>query len=225
MNRSHFFSYAVLALLCVSSLLVGCTIESVEAEGHNNANSPTPAPPKCQQDNKERDIGERFLFNGAEDHYAHVVLDPADKRYARVLADGKMVRDRFDAKSVGPIVFHPLGKRFAFIGAQSGQKYILEYDIGGETPLVAEPIWGAWQNWVCFGAKGKYLFTIAKYKVTEPWQILVREERQRAPFARFILNGNPSKLELLETRGDGRDGIQVNLANDPMQMEIKSWLK
>lgn len=225
MNRPPLFFYAVLALLCVWSLLVGCTIESAEAQGTRKAKSPTPAPPKCQQDNKERDIGERFLFNGTEDHYAHVILDPADKRHLRVLADGKMVRDRFDTGSVGPIVFHPLGKRFAFIGAQSGQKYILEYEIGGETPLVAERIASAWKNWVCFGAKGKYLFTIAKYKNTEPWQMFVREERQSAPFAKIVLLGNPSTLELLETRGDGREGFQVNLANDPMQMEIKSWLK
>ncbi len=219
MNQLFSRSSSLLLLMSLCIFAVGCTIESADAAQPQPTRVP---PPKCQQDNKTRQIGTRFLFNENENHYAHVVADPSDKRHLRVLTDGVFVRERFDFDSVGPLVYNPTGERFALIAAKSGQKYILEYASGGETPYIAEPIEDAWNNWVCFGARGKNLFAIAKYN--RQWHLFARAEKPGAPFLRFPLNGDPSNLELLPAR-DGNEGFQYEVESGQLQMEIKSWLK
>lgn len=224
MIPSRFHSKALLALLCLSFLTVGCTIQSVKAQGNGKARNPTPVrAPQCQQDNKARPIGSRFLFNGSETHYVQVLTEPADRQYARVVSDGIPVQLRFDAKSVGPVVYHPLGDRFAFIADLAGEKYIFEYANGGETPYFAEPIEDAWNNWVCFGVTGKYLFAIALHDLK--WHLYAREEKPNAPFVRLALNGEPLWMELSRARADGSEGIQYELTNGPVRMQINSWLK
>jgi hypothetical protein len=210
---------AILVLVIVSTLY-DTSREDVSVLAAQVTPTPKP-PPKCQQDNKSRKIGERMLFSPDENHYTHIIADPTDARYWRVLTDGNLVAARF--RAVGPIVFHPKSDRFAFIGAQDGTKYVLEYLNGAQTPQVAEPIQDAWKNWVCYGATGKYLFTIAMLQAK--WHLLVREEKAQASFMRYAVTGDPSALELLAPRDDGREGFQYRIVTGEMEMEIKNWLK
>lgn len=219
MNHILSRSNLMLLLMALCILVVGCTIETAGAAPPAPTRVP---PPKCQQDNKTRQIGARFLFNENENHYAHVIADPSDKLYLRVLTDGVFVHERFDPNSVGPLVYNPTGERFAFIAAKSGRKYILEYASGGETPYIAEPVEDAWNNWVCYGTRGNHLFAIAKYN--GQWNLVAHAKDLNAPLLRFPLNGNPANLELLPPR-DGNEGFQYAVESGPLQMEIKSWLK
>lgn len=224
MTCQNTFLKMLLPLCCVLLLAAGCTIKKVNAQQIGNQTpSPRQASPRCQQDNKAREIGNRFLFSGKENHYAHHLPDAADNRYERVISDGVFVRHRFDANSVGPIVFRPDGERFAFIAAKSNKKYILEYTVGSETPQIAEPIEKAWNNWVCYGERGKYLFVIAKHKGL--WFLDAHPEMPNAAFMRYPLNGDPSSAELIPGRGDGSEGFTYTLESDPAHMEINIWFK
>lgn len=230
MERHTFYADTPWLLLCVSLMaLVWAFLQLPPGMLTGGTPTPTPTPelaagsPKCQQDNEAQPAGTRFPGPGETEQYAQVVPDLTDRHYDRVVTDDLLLNNRFDAGSVGPIVFHPDGTSFAFIAAQNGQKYILAYGRGSLTPYVAERVRDVWNNWVCFGATGKYLFAIAGHN--EQWHLDVRPEQARANFTHYLLNGDPGQLEILPVRANGVGELEYAPVDAAVRAEINSWLK
>lgn len=221
MQRFYFLS-SVVSILLISSLVLGCTVETATAQGNGPTPTPKP-PPKCQQDNLAMEIGKRMLFSPDRKHYTQVIADPGDARVERILTDGNQIEIRFDKDKVGPIVFHPKSDRFAFTAKIGGNQYVLEYANGARTPQTVRLVQETWKNWVCYGSEGKYLFAIAREN--EQWNLLTRNQQASSAFVPYPLVGIPSDLELLPKRADGSEGVQYNIQHGAMNMEIKSWLK
>lgn len=231
MERHATYTNTPWLLLCLALMALVWTLLQLPPGVFPPTGTPTPTPtptkvsavsPVCQQDNKTRPVGTRVTF-GKTERYAQVVPDLTDRTYDRVATDELVLTNRFDAGSVGPIIFHPDGDSLAFIAAQKGKKYILAYSRSSLTPYVAERIEDSWNNWVCFGEKGTYLFAIAKHH--GQWHLDVRPEQAKAEMTHYLLNGEPARVQLLPVRANGAGTLEYTTIDAAVQTEIKSWFK
>ncbi len=220
------FSHATCMILSVLVLVLsaGCTVETLDAQGKNVSEPElTPKPPRCQQNDRAKEIAGRLILSSDEHHYAHLVQDKSDTSIS-LLTDGVMVEPRFS--DVGPIVFHRDYTRFAFIGVSKGVTYVLEYASGAQHPRIAKQIQAAAKNkWVCYSESGNYLFTLAQQN--NQWFLLVLDERnlQNTAFQEILLAAEPSALELLPPNSRGAEGFRYEIDLGGMTQEIRNWFK
>ncbi len=213
-------------------LVTGCTdapvVRASNTSGVGASNNTAPkavAPSLMQCPSKQEVSGAIRTVTSADEKYTvYVVPDQKNSALRRVSTQGITVDYSFER--VGPLVFRPDGRRFALIGRYSGKNWLLEFERGNAVPKRAEVVTETRNDWVCYSATGKYLFTLVREN--KKWTLLSLELDSTEPFARYPLIGEgsePSALRILPAHQKGWDGISFVVENKTLRLEIQTWLK
>ncbi len=223
-KMDHAHSHTPWLLLCIVLAALVWVMRTPGGVTFGTGTTPTPPPigGLCSPDNTM--VGGILVSNPSfPAQSAGIVSDPADPRYVRVTSNGVLTRERFQAGSVSRFLYQPRGSRFAFVANYYGQTQLMEYQIGGETPLAHAPIQALWNNAFCYSRSGRYLFAVALTEMN--WTLLVRDETTYNTFSKYAILGDPERLRTMLPSLDNIQGIPYDVSDDSLFTEIQNWLR
>lgn len=219
-QNSYFTVWVPLAIVLL--LAFGWSTQTVSGKTDGK---PSPVPPptisSCAQNAMERSRTARFFSSRDQQHHAQILQQPSATGLA-LLNDEVITTDRFD--DIGPIVYRPDGKRFAFIGVRKNVTYFLEYGAGEFSPRIAERMDpGSRDQWVCYSPSGEYLVLLASQN--RAWFLFTYDAATHGKYQTIALAGAPSNVEMQARNAQNEESIRYRVELDSMTQEIRTLLQ